>query len=263
MIFVVTRAPISVIQPISSSGLAVLAVFSHYYLHEHMSPSEWAAVALSGLGIVIMGITAAEQAPTTSVSVPGTRTQPPRARPRASSLARFGLRPLRAVQRGASHSPSEPSRRTPPNSPQARSSSSARSAPSARTSGGAAASGSRASAGPTPRTSGRRRTRGASRRLRVRQALWRLICMLRAPRSVHPCPAAPGRRRPLILLVLGPLPPHPTPAAGAQAGCFYSLSATSCRIGFLLSVQNILYAPLGIGLSFALTCAGPASERDC
>lgn len=72
MIFVVTRAPISVIQPISSSGLAVLAVFSHFYLHEHMSAFEWAAVALSGLGIVIMGITAAEQPATkTTVSVPG------------------------------------------------------------------------------------------------------------------------------------------------------------------------------------------------
>ena len=74
MIFVVTRAPISVIQPISSSGLAVLAVFSHFYLHEHMSPFEWAAVALSGVGIVIMGITAAEQPATaTEASVPGTQ----------------------------------------------------------------------------------------------------------------------------------------------------------------------------------------------
>lgn len=163
MVFVITRAPISVVQPIASSGLAVLAIFSHFYLHEHMDASEWAAVALSGLGIVVMGCSAAEQPATTRGSVGGALLL--LAMLAALSAFLWWTRRRRLGQRGA-HAAHL----------------------------GAAA---------------------------------------------H----ASGRLEEV--------------AAGAQAGCFYSLSATSCRVGFLLSGENILYAPLGIALSIGLTGAPP------
>jgi len=57
------QAPVTVVQPISSSGLAILALFSHFYLDERLSRREWLSVALAGAGVVGVAA-AAEEAPT-------------------------------------------------------------------------------------------------------------------------------------------------------------------------------------------------------
>ena len=71
MIIAVARTPVSIVQPIASSGLAVLAVFSHFYLDERLTGVEWASVALAGVGIVLMGASAAKQPEATRGSIPG------------------------------------------------------------------------------------------------------------------------------------------------------------------------------------------------
>lgn len=63
MIAAYASAPVSVIQPVSGLGLGSVAVFSHFYLKEHLQAGEWGAVALALLGTVALGVTAEEQAP--------------------------------------------------------------------------------------------------------------------------------------------------------------------------------------------------------
>ncbi len=63
------QAPVSVVQPIASGGLAILAVFSHFYLEERLQPREWAAVGLAALGTVGVAACAPEPIPDDQASV--------------------------------------------------------------------------------------------------------------------------------------------------------------------------------------------------
>jgi drug/metabolite transporter (DMT)-like permease len=54
-------APISIIQPTLGVGLAVLALFSVFYLHERIGALEWAAFAAMLSGMVLLGLSAAEE----------------------------------------------------------------------------------------------------------------------------------------------------------------------------------------------------------
>jgi len=60
MIAAFARAPVSVVQPVASAGLAVLAVFSHVFLKERLQRAEWAAVAVASCGTIGLGLTAEE-----------------------------------------------------------------------------------------------------------------------------------------------------------------------------------------------------------
>lgn len=54
----VAYAPISIIQPILGLGLAVLALFSLFYLKEKLRPGEWVGIAVMVAGLVTLGISA-------------------------------------------------------------------------------------------------------------------------------------------------------------------------------------------------------------
>ena len=43
---------VSVVQPIAGCGLAILCVFSHFYLKEVMNGLDWVAITLAGLGTI-------------------------------------------------------------------------------------------------------------------------------------------------------------------------------------------------------------------
>ncbi|XP_057855750.1 probable magnesium transporter NIPA9 isoform X2 [Cryptomeria japonica] len=61
MLRAVSQAPVSVIQPVSGCGLAVLSMFSHFYLKETMNPLDWLGIAMAGVGTIGVGIIGEEQ----------------------------------------------------------------------------------------------------------------------------------------------------------------------------------------------------------
>nr|CAB3474036.1 unnamed protein product [Digitaria exilis] len=61
MLTALSQAPVSVVQPIAGCGLAVLCVFSHFYLKEVMNGLDWVAITLAGLGTIGVGVGGEEQ----------------------------------------------------------------------------------------------------------------------------------------------------------------------------------------------------------
>ena len=89
MVVAISRAPVSLVQPVAAGGVAVLAVFSHFRLGEKLEPRAWAGVAASVVGTVGIGITSEDQPP---------RSYPPSDTPRRRAHRRHA-RPPRAPRR--------------------------------------------------------------------------------------------------------------------------------------------------------------------
>uniref|UniRef100_R7WDW9 Probable magnesium transporter n=1 Tax=Aegilops tauschii TaxID=37682 RepID=R7WDW9_AEGTA len=61
MLTALSQAPVSVVQPIAGCGLAILCVFSHFYLKEVMNGLDWIAITMAGLGTIGVGVGGEEQ----------------------------------------------------------------------------------------------------------------------------------------------------------------------------------------------------------
>uniref|UniRef100_A0A0E0JN23 Probable magnesium transporter n=1 Tax=Oryza punctata TaxID=4537 RepID=A0A0E0JN23_ORYPU len=61
VLIAVLASQVSVVQPIAGCGLAILCVFSHFYLKESMNGLDWVAITLAGVGTIGVGVGGEEQ----------------------------------------------------------------------------------------------------------------------------------------------------------------------------------------------------------